>query len=191
MIQIFKFYCSSNDFSHSVHLKLPNFYKLIRDSGLTTTNISVPESNVDKNIEYYRLSNNDIDIIFYKMCNIFEKSNSLNNKNNSFSFKNDKPKQAKFSFTTFIRTIEIVSQLVLPNNQLLEAIEIICQNNLLPLLKKTEKTFIDMSILKEKRKNKNLVNLCYLLHKTFLPIYNFYADSKSTLLSFDKFLKYT
>jgi hypothetical protein len=192
LIQIFKYYCSSGDFSNSVDLKPQNFYKLIRDSGLITSNNSLIDVNIDKNIEYIKLSNNDIDIIYFKMCNLFKKPSSVNNndKKTSFIFKNDKPKQSRFSFTTFIKTIEVISQLILPNNEILEAIDIICQNNLMPLIKKTEKSFIDMSILKEKRRNKNLVNLCYLLHKTFLPIYNFYADSKTNLLSFEKFLKY-
>ena len=186
--QIFNYYCSFGSFSNNQHLKSTNFTKLIKESELVINykNNIINEPAEMESIEQNGIHFVDIDILLAKISNIknnFSKNNSKNSKNC------DNSKNLKIDFNLFLKSIEICAQYVFPKKEIIEAIDFICLNHFIPLLKKSDKNQIDYSILDFKKTNNDLADIYNIIYKTFLPIYDFYAGKETFVLNFEKLLK--
>lgn len=190
--QVFNYYSSFGSFSNTHFLKLINFTKLIKEAELLLKNKNniLNESDEMEKVEQYGIHIKDLELIIPKISNY--KNNLTANSNNASDLiekRSSVDKQLKLDFKLFLKSIEILAQFIFPKKDTIEAIEFICFNHIIPLIKKSEKNNVDVSILKEKTTNNNLIDISNLLHRTFLPIYNFYADKKSSFLSFEMLLK--
>ncbi len=166
-------------------MKNTKFTKFLREAGLIKeqreSKFSL-EKSMDSN---YGLKINDIDVIFFKISmlgdsikpnqstisnnqqtnnpNVINVLNS--NKGNGITWvKNEKKGSvvnsgSMIDFNTFINAIEIIAGLIIHNKPILQAIEYIVVNNILPLDKKFNTKVGEMQIdyLRDKQNNPDLV----------------------------------
>ena len=107
-----------------------------------------------------------------------------------FSKRNIINSGAKIDFNIFISSIEVIAALIFPNENTTEAIDKVIQNMLAVVGLHDNKNSLDPQIeyLKLKDEKSELLDILKIIHKTYYPIYMYYASNREFMI-FDEFLK--
>lgn len=217
LFNIFKYYCSFGEPLNTQFMKNTKWTKFLREAGLIRTNTKDNSMNISKNISVdnssdFGLKFNEIDAIFFKIISNTNNSNNNTNLNNSVYFrdtismnssvylnkdsnikKNVVNSNVKMDFNTFINLLEVTCLLIFRNKSAKDAITFIITNHILPLkqnLSIKNDSSVHVNFLLEKQTSPQLVQILVLVHKAFLPIYKFYCNKNTYLMTFEQFLKF-
>ncbi len=219
LLNIFKYYCSFGEPFNTQFMKNTKWTKFLRESGLVRASIgSIPykqDNNLNtskvENYSEYGLMLNEIDTLFFKVLSntsgISGNPNmsmcardSLNTSMSTSMYMNRDPSRksvvnsnAKLDFTTFLNLLEVTCLSIFAKKDPKEAITFLITNHVLPLLQNiTNKNdpSVHVNFLLEKQTTPELVEILVLVHKAFLPIYKFYSNKNTYLMSFDQFLRF-
>jgi len=199
LITIFEKYSSFGEPLNTTNLKSAKFVKMLRDAGLLLITKKDPNfSETQHPLNFLNI--NDANIIYSKVTSQKSVDPSDRNSKNiigripfNASNKDYSSSTNRMNFETFINSLFLIAQKTMPLSPYEESIPYIIKLHLYKLLPEsvTERNVSNNQLfeLMQILKDKTMVQLLGLVHKSLQPYYNYYA-SQNGLMSTEGFLKF-